>query len=202
VTIDHIALILAALYALLAFALRALLHLRRTGSTGVVLLRGGAGALERLSGLLFLAGGAAVFCAPLVHLLGVAPLGIESDLFGVAVAVYAAGLSLTVGAQHVMGASWRVGVDAGATTALVTQGPFAEVRNPIFTGLLLSTAGMTLLIPSPVTIAGWFTLLAGIELQVRRVEEPYLLRTHGKAYASYAARTGRFVPWLGALRAD
>jgi SAM-dependent methyltransferase len=38
-----------------------------------------------------------------------------------------------------------------------------------------------------------------LEVQVRLVEEPYLLRTHGRAYAEYGARTGRFVPGLGRL---
>jgi protein-S-isoprenylcysteine O-methyltransferase Ste14 len=37
----------------------------------------------------------------------------------------------------------------------------------------------------------------GLQIQVRLVEEPYLLRVHGDAYRRYAERTGRFVPWLG-----
>ena len=46
---------------------------------------------------------------------------------------------------------------------------------------------------------GVLLLLVGIELQVRRIEEPYLARVHGTAYADYAARTGRFLPRLGRL---
>ena len=38
-----------------------------------------------------------------------------------------------------------------------------------------------------------------VQLQVRVVEEPYLLATHGKTYAAYAARVGRFVPGAGRL---
>ena len=37
-------------------------------------------------------------------------------------------------------------------------------------------------------------------MQVRAVEEPHLLATHGRAYADYAARVGRFVPGIGRLR--
>ena len=40
---------------------------------------------------------------------------------------------------------------------------------------------------------------AAVQLQVRVVEEPYLLATHGKTYAAYAARVGRFVPGAGRL---
>ncbi len=41
----------------------------------------------------------------------------------------------------------------------------------------------------------WF----GIEAPVRAVEEPYLMRSHGEAYADYAASVGRFLPGLGQL---
>jgi protein-S-isoprenylcysteine O-methyltransferase Ste14 len=38
-----------------------------------------------------------------------------------------------------------------------------------------------------------------IQIQVRLVEEPSLLRVHGEDYRRYAARTGRFVPGIGRL---
>lgn len=38
------------------------------------------------------------------------------------------------------------------------------------------------------------------QIQVRRVEEPYLARVHGVAYETYAGRTGRFLPGIGRLR--
>jgi protein-S-isoprenylcysteine O-methyltransferase Ste14 len=45
-------------------------------------------------------------------------------------------------------------------------------------------------------------VIASLEIQVRRVEEPYLLATHGEAYRRYASRTGRFVPGLGRWAGD
>jgi protein-S-isoprenylcysteine O-methyltransferase Ste14 len=50
------------------------------------------------------------------------------------VACFALGFWLTVRAQLDMGESWRIGVDAGEVTALVTTGVFRNVRNPIFSG--------------------------------------------------------------------
>ena len=41
--------------------------------------------------------------------------------------------------------------------------------------------------------------LAGLEIHVRRVEEPHLLRVHGEPYRAWAGRTGRFVPGVGRL---
>jgi protein-S-isoprenylcysteine O-methyltransferase Ste14 len=103
-------------------------------------------------------------------------------------------------AQAGMGASWRVGVDATERTELVTTGAFAVVRNPIFTAMLTTMAGLALLVPTAVSATALLCLLVAVELQVRLVEEPYLLRTHRQAYDSYAAATGRFVPGLGRLR--
>ena len=103
-------------------------------------------------------------------------------------------------AQAGMGASWRGGVDATERTELVATGAFAVVRNPIFAAMLTTLAGLTLLVPTVVTAAAWLCLLVAVELQVRLVEEPYLLSTHRQAYASYAAHVGRFMPGLGRLR--
>jgi protein-S-isoprenylcysteine O-methyltransferase Ste14 len=45
-------------------------------------------------------------------------------------------------------------------------------------------------------------LVLALEIQVRLVEEPHLLRAHGSAYGEYASRVGRFVPGLGRLAHD
>lgn len=117
---------------------------------------------------------------------------------GLVVAV--AGIVATLLAQLGLGASWRIGVDETETTALVTTGPFAVVRNPIFTALLLTLTGLALMVPNLVAVAGLLVAMAGIELQIRGVEEPYLRRVHGRAYTDYTAKVGRFLPWLGRNR--
>jgi protein-S-isoprenylcysteine O-methyltransferase Ste14 len=98
-----------------------------------------------------------------------------------------------------MGASWRIGVKADEKTALVTDGLFSFVRNPIFTGLLLFATGILLLVPGLPAALALAMLVLAIELQVRRVEEPYLVRSHGDRYRAYARSVGRFVPGLGRL---
>lgn len=85
-----------------------------------------------------------------------------------------------------MGDSWRIGVDEQETTALVHTGVFGVVRNPIYTSMFAFGFGIALLTPNLVAWAGFILLVATIELQVRRVEEPYLLKTHGRAGSSPA----------------
>jgi protein-S-isoprenylcysteine O-methyltransferase Ste14 len=114
-------------------------------------------------------------------------------------AVMGVALLATSKAQLDLRDSWRIGVDQSERTDLVTDGAFRLVRNPIFTGMLTFGLGMVLVAPSWVAIVGGALLVAGLELQVRGVEEPYLLNTHGSAYTSYAASVGRFVPHLGRI---
>jgi len=197
-----LALVFFAILVAITFGVRVVVQLRRTGSTGLHGLPPGAGPLEWIAGGLFIAGPAMVVLALVLDLAGVlepiaalnGPLG---HALGIALAV--GGICATFGAQLAMGDSWRVGVDPGERTELVTGGPFELVRNPIYSAMLPKILGLVLMVPSALSIAGFLVLFAGLELQVRAVEEPYLLRTHGDEYASYAARVGRFVPRLGLL---
>jgi protein-S-isoprenylcysteine O-methyltransferase Ste14 len=110
--------------------------------------------------------------------------------------LFAAGLILIARSQAAMGASWRIGVDPSERTDLVIAGPFAVVRNPIFTGMAVCLTGIAILTWTWLAAAGVAVFVAGIELQVRAVEEPYLRRTHGTAYAHYLRSAGRFLPRL------
>ena len=121
-------------------------------------------------------------------------------------AVHLAGLALclagtagTLWAQLGMGDSWRIGVDHRERTALVTGGPFRLVRNPIFSCMTIGLGGIALLTPNAIAAVTLLLLLVTVELQVRLVEEPYLIRTHGAPYRAYAARVGRFVRGIGRL---
>lgn len=194
-----LALLLYVAYLGLAFGVRTLLHRRRTGSTGFRGISGAPGSAEQIGGLLFVVAIVLGFAGPVLDLVGVLePVGaLQVPVAGAALAV--AGLLATPYAQGAMGASWRIGVDDGERTALVTGGPFARVRNPIFAAMLPTSLGLVLVVPNAAALAGFAALFVALELQTRLVEEPYLRRVHGEAYAAYAARTGRFVPGLGRL---
>jgi protein-S-isoprenylcysteine O-methyltransferase Ste14 len=196
---------LLTLYGLLAFGLRMIVQLRRTGSTGFKSLRGVSGAAEWICGLGFAA--AVVLCTAglVLQLAGaLAPVGaLDGDLANILGVVLASlGIIITVVTQFAMGDAWRIGVDPSERTELVTDGPFSEVRNPIFAAMIPSFAGIALLAPNVVTIAGAILLIVVLELQTRLVEEPYLSKVHGEQYAAYAARVGRFLPGFGRLRLD
>ncbi|HZC11839.1 MAG TPA: isoprenylcysteine carboxylmethyltransferase family protein [Mycobacterium sp.] len=203
VTAAEVALALLTVFGLLGFAWRAWLQRRRTGSTGFRGISGAIGSVEWIAGAGFVVALAVAVVGPLLQLSGAIgpPPGLQLEgiqIAGIALALL--GIVLTVWAQLDMGDSWRVGVDASETTALVHTGMFGRVRNPIYTAMLTFDFGMALLTPNFVTIAGLILAVIALELQVRRVEEPYLRDKHGAAYRGYTASVGRFVPGVGLIR--
>lgn len=198
-----LALALYAVYLALAFGLRTLIQVRRTGSTGFQGLGGRPGSAEWIAGVGFTVALLLGAAAPLLALADVVEPIAALDRSALHIAGFAlaiAGIAATFYAQVAMGASWRIGVDSAERTELVTTGPFALVRNPIFAAMLPTALGLALLVPSWVALVGLAGLAIALELQVRVVEEPYLLAVHRATYASYAARVGRFVPGVGLLR--
>jgi protein-S-isoprenylcysteine O-methyltransferase Ste14 len=177
-------------------------QLRTTGRSGFVGLRAAKSPLERAAAGLFVAALSLGLAAPLLGMLSPGsasstPLLRDVRTLALGGLLYASGLALTLAAQRAMGRSWRIGVDARERTALVTSGPFQLVRNPIFGAMVITGTGIVLLFASSVALLAYVCLAVALELQVRAVEEPYLLRTHGEAYRTYAQRTGRFFPWIG-----
>lgn len=197
------ALVAYGLYLALAFGLRTALQIRRTGSSGFKGVSGRPGSAEWSAGLLFVVAILLGVAAPLLALADVVqPLaGLETTaVHVVGIALFLIGLAATLAAQAAMGESWRIGVDESERTELVTDGPFAVTRNPIFSAMLPTSMGLVLMVPSWVALVGLAALFIALELQVRVGEEPYLQRTHGRTYMGYAQRVGRFVPRVGRLR--
>src|ERR1035437_7819306 len=109
----------------------------------------------------------------------------------------ASAITVMVWSQLTMGASWRIGVDRGETTGLVTVGPFHWVRNPIYSAMVVTAIGLAVLVPAVSTFVGTLAMIAFVEWQVRVVEEPYLVHGHGRDYVLWSLKTGRFVPHVG-----
>ncbi|OBA62291.1 isoprenylcysteine carboxyl methyltransferase [Mycobacterium sp. 1100029.7] len=196
-----IALVLFAAFGVFGFGGRGWLQYRRTGSTGFRRIRGGV--TEWVAGAGLGVALAVALSAPILQLCNViAPLPVLTagwiQYTGIVIAIL--GIATTVYAQLEMGDSWRIGVDERETTTLVRTGVFGWVRNPIYTAMFTFGFGVALVTPNLVACVGFILLVATVELQVRHVEEPHLLRAHGDAYRAYTAAVGRFVPAVGLVR--
>jgi protein-S-isoprenylcysteine O-methyltransferase Ste14 len=74
---------------------------------------------------------------------------------------------------------------------LLTTGPYALTRNPIYVGLAASTWGVAVLRRRPGPLAAAAALTAVLAAK-SRLEERALTQRFGGAYLDYAARTPRF----------
>lgn len=182
------------------------LQFRRYGSAGILLFRSGdwrQNLRDVLAVVLFLCVvGQAIVAArwpEALSLLG----SISHQATGIwqvtGAALLFGGIVLLVIAQLHLGASWRIGIEQGASPGLVTAGFYRFCRNPIFLALIIILTGYTLLLPTRLS----FALLVGAFIGVRQqisAEEAYLLGAYENAYREYARQVGRFLPGMGRLR--
>lgn len=195
------ALVLYVVYLTVGFVVRTLVQWRRTGDSGWRGISGRFGSPEWWAGVLFAAALVAGVLGPVTALLGLDPISVldAPPVAWTGAVLAVVGIGATFVTQLAMGSNWRIGVDESERTDLVRSGPFALVRNPIFTAMALTGLGLALMVPNAVALLGWVLLLVALQLQVRVVEEPYLVSTHGTAYTDYARATGRFLPGVGRL---
>ena len=109
--------------------------------------------------------------------------------------VTACGLAFTVWARVHLGRNWSVTVTIKKGHELITSGPYAFVRHPIYTGLLLAFLG------SALALGEWrgvvaLALAAGALWAKLRFEERWMREQFGEEYQSYAKRVPALVPFV------
>jgi protein-S-isoprenylcysteine O-methyltransferase Ste14 len=192
---------LLVVFLVLAFGVRIAVALRTTGRTGIVRLSG-VPPIELLGGLLFIGAGAMGVANPILVTADVIePIDAldQTWLHVPGFALAGVGIVGVFLAQLAMGGSWRIGVNESERTDLVTRGVFSVCRNPIYSFMVIAWIGFALLVPTWLSLASIPAAIVAFEVQVRLVEEPYLLRAHGDEFRAYAARVGRFVPGAGLI---
>lgn len=80
-----------------------------------------------------------------------------------------------------------------ADAGLRTTGVYRLVRHPIYSGILLVAAGITIAIGTWWTLA-WFVVLVVFFLVKSRWEDRLLSIAYGDAWAQWAQRTGALLP--------
>lgn len=121
-------------------------------------------------------------------------------LGGALVALVAAGLGLAWWARVHLGALWSGGIVRREGHRIVDSGPYALVRHPIYTALILGGVGLAAVKATPLSIVGAALLAIGFALKAR-VEERFLAAELGEAdYAAYRRRVPMLVPLAPAGR--
>ena len=103
-----------------------------------------------------------------------------------------AGVAVAVWARLILGRSWGMPMSTHSEPTLIRTGPYAYVRHPIYSGILLAMIGSAL-----ATGLGWLIALAVTIVYfvyALRVEESDLRASFPREYPEYAAHTKRLIP--------
>ena len=110
--------------------------------------------------------------------------GVMLVLLGLAVVIIAATRFRSAGTEI---APWR------PSTAMVTTGLYRFTRNPMYLGMALVYAGLSVLANSVFALACLFPVLAVVTYGVIKREERYLEVTFGEAYRAYKGKVRRWI---------
>ena len=105
------------------------------------------------------------------------------------------GLGFSVWGRRRLGRNWSQEVTIKDDHLLITEGPFALVRHPIYTGLILGFAGTSVALGE---IRGLIAdaLVFGVLLIKLRLEERWLLEQFGEPYRRYCEKVSALIPFV------
>jgi protein-S-isoprenylcysteine O-methyltransferase Ste14 len=121
------------------------------------------------------------------------PQGIAPFWIGAAVTV--ASLLFAVWARHYLGKNWSSEVTIKQGHELITSGPYALVRHPIYTGILGGFLGTAIALSQVRGLIGFVLIFLVLWAKFRR-EEEWMRSQFGETYATYAQHTTALVPYL------
>ncbi|NLR97793.1 isoprenylcysteine carboxylmethyltransferase family protein [Rhizobium sp. P38BS-XIX] len=105
------------------------------------------------------------------------------------------GLVFAVWARFHIGRNWSGVITLKQDHVLIRSGPYALVRHPIYTGLMLGIIGSAV---ARRDIAAALAVAAVLYAVLRRmtIEESWMSDSFGRDYADYKARTPALIPFL------
>ncbi|HWJ71042.1 MAG TPA: isoprenylcysteine carboxylmethyltransferase family protein [Sphingobium sp.] len=105
------------------------------------------------------------------------------------------GLALALWARFTLGRDWSGLVTLKRDHRLVTSGPYAWIRHPIYTAMIALFGALMLAFGTGGAIIGWLLIIASCQVKLRQ-EEALMLGRFPEAYPAYMARTRRLLPFL------
>jgi protein-S-isoprenylcysteine O-methyltransferase Ste14 len=105
----------------------------------------------------------------------------------------AAGVGFAIWARRHIGKNWSAEVTIRQEHNLIRTGPYARIRHPIYTGLLVAVGGTAIAIGEYRTIVAFVFILVGFSIKAKR-EELLLTKEFGPAFDEHRRQTGFFLP--------
>lgn len=108
------------------------------------------------------------------------------------------GITFAIWARFYIGQNWSSAVTIKVGHQLIRTGPYAWVRHPIYSGLLLAMIGTALARREARGIFSVVLLWLGFWIK-SRMEEQFMHKTFGPEYEGYSKSTGALIPRIGVL---
>ncbi len=152
---------------------------------------------SRLTHLVLLAAAVALLVLPGlgIRLLGWRMIPDRFIAFVIGVGLEALGLGLAVWARIHLGPYWSATIDMKAEHQVIHSGPYALVRHPIYTGLVLAFLG-TALAEDEITSLLALGLVVIAYTRKIWIEERWLVGHLGEEYRAYQRKVSRLIPFL------
>lgn len=130
--------------------------------------------------------------APILYR-AILPQGLLSFFTGATLTV--AGLLFAIWAREQLGRNWSRSVTVKQDHELITSGPYAVVRHPIYTGILVGFFGSAVAQGQVRSLVA-FLLVSAVLYAKLRLEEQWMRSHFGETYAVYAQRVAALVPFV------
>ena len=104
-----------------------------------------------------------------------------------------AGVLFAIWARFTIGKEWSAEVQIKEGHQLIRTGPYAHIRHPIYTGMLLALCGTAIAIGEYRAILGVALFLVAFIRKAKK-EESFLAGEFGPAFDEHRRRTGFFLP--------
>ncbi len=111
------------------------------------------------------------------------------------VVLTALGIAFAIWARLYIGENWSGTVTVKVGHQLIRTGPYAWVRHPIYSGILLASLGTAVVRREPRGLLAVAVLWLAFTIK-RRKEESFMRQTFGAQYDDYSRSTGAIVPRL------
>jgi protein-S-isoprenylcysteine O-methyltransferase Ste14 len=114
-------------------------------------------------------------------------------ILGIGSALTFAGIGFAIWARYHIGRYWSSTVSLRAEHELIRTGPYARIRHPIYTGILLAVIGTALGIGCYRALVAFVIMLLAFTWKARK-EEALLAGQFGSAFEEHRSHTGFFLP--------
>lgn len=108
--------------------------------------------------------------------------------------IFLLGYALTLWARVSLGKNWGMPMTIKEKPELVISGPYAYIRHPIYSGMILAMLGTSLAVNGyliiPLIIVSFYFIFSS------RIEERNMLQLFPKDYEKYRKKTNALIPFI------